>query len=263
MHFSTRQNSLSTRQCLCPLVQPVRLDNACVHSNDSYDSITDCLGPCLPNGMHFSTRQNSLSTRQCLSTRTTRTTRQLIAWALVFLMRCIFPLDKIHCRLDNACVHSYDSTTDCLGPCLPNEMYFSTRQNSLSTRQCLCPLVRLVRLDNACVHSYNPYDSTMLVSTRTTRQLIAWAPVYLMRCIFPLDKIHCRLDNACVHSNDSYDSTTDCLGPCLPNEMYFSTRQNSLSTRQCLCPLVRLVRLDNACVHSYDDNNVLKSSKSR
>ena len=92
------------------------------------------------------------------------------------------------------------STTDCLGPCLPNEMHFSTRQNSLSTRQRLCPLVQPVRLDNAC-----------------------------------------------VHSNDSYDSTTDCLGPCLPIQcqMHFSTQQNSLSTRQCLCPLVRLVRLDN------------------
>ena len=66
MQFSTRENLLSTRQCLCPLVQPVRLDNACVHSNDSYDSTTDCLGPCLPNEMHFSTRQHSLSTRQRL-----------------------------------------------------------------------------------------------------------------------------------------------------------------------------------------------------
>ena len=134
MHFFTRQNSLSTRQCLCPLVQPIRLDNACIHSNDSYDSTTDCLGSCLPNEMHFSTRQ-------------------------------------IHCRLDNA-----------------------------------------------CVHSYNPYDSTMLVSTRTTRttrQLIAWAPVSLMRCSFPLDNILCRLDNACVHSYDLYDPTTDCLGPSL------------------------------------------------
>ena len=81
-------------------------------------------------------------------------------------MRCIFPLDNILCpleRLDNACVHSYDSTTDCLGPSLtttclnllslPNEIHFSTRQYSLSTRQCLCPLVQL---DNACVHS-TPY----------------------------------------------------------------------------------------------------------
>ena len=106
MHFSTRQNSLSNRQCLCPLVQPVRFDNACVHSNDSYDSTTDCLGPCLPNEMHFSTRQNSLSTRQCLC-----------------------PLVQ-PVRLDNACqVHlndSYDSTTDCLGPCLPSERHFYT-----------------------------------------------------------------------------------------------------------------------------------------
>ena len=142
--------------------------------------------------MHFSTRQYSLSTRQRLC-----------------------PL----VRLDNACVHSYDSTTGCLGTVLtttclnllslPNEMHFSTRQYSLSTRQRLCPLVRLVRLDNACVHSY--------------------------------------------------DSTTDCLGTVLtttclnllslPNEMHFSTRQYSLSTRQRFCPLVRL---DNACVHSYD-----------
>ena len=84
MHFSTWQNSLSTRQCLCPLVQPVRLDNACVHSNDLYDSTTDCLGPCLPNEMHFSTQQNSSSTRQCLCT-------------------LVQPV-----QLDNACVHSND-----------------------------------------------------------------------------------------------------------------------------------------------------------
>ena len=121
-----------------------------------------------------------------------------------FTRQCLCPL----VRLDSACaVHSYDSTTYCLGPSLkttclnllslPNEMHFSTRQYSLSTRQCLCPLV--------------------------------------------------RLDNACVHSYDSYDSTTYCLGPSLtttclnllslPNEMHFSTRQY-------LCPLVRLVRLD-------------------
>ena len=102
------------------------------------------------------------------------------------------------------------STTDCLGPCLPNEMHFSTRQNSLSTRQCLCPLVQPVRLDNACVHSN--------------------------------------------------DSTTDCLGPSLTttysnllslsNELYFSTRQYSLSTRQCLCPLVRLKRLGKRFLRS-------------
>ena len=102
-------------------------------------STTDCLGPRLPNEMHFFTRQHSLSTQQRLC-----------------------PL----VRLDNACVHSndsHDSTNDCLGPCLPNEMHFP-----LDKFHC--------RLDNACVHSYNPYDSTMLVSTRTTRQLIAWAP---------------------------------------------------------------------------------------
>ena len=52
-----------------------------------------------------------------------------------------------------------------------------------------------------------------------------------MRCIFPFDNVLCPLENACVHSYDSYDSTTDCLPPCLPNEMYFSTRQYSLSTR--------------------------------
>ena len=135
-------------------------------------------------------------------------------------MRCIFLLDKIHCRFDNA-----------------------------------------------CVHSYNLYDSTMLVSartTRTTRQLIAWAPVYLMRCIFPLDKIHCRLEM--FVSTRTIRTTRQCLcplerlvrldngllGPLLPNEMQFSTRQNSLSTRQCLCPLVQPARLDNACVHSND-----------
>ena len=53
-------------------------------------------------------------------------------------------------------------------------------------------------------------DSTMLVSTRTTRttlQLIDWAPVSLIRCIFPLDSILCRLDNACVHSYNLYDSS--------------------------------------------------------
>ena len=145
-------------------------------------STTDCLGPCVPNEMYFSTRQCSCPLVQpvrldYVSTRTTRqliastrTTRQLIAWAPVSLMRCNFPLDKIHCRLDNACVHSYnpyDST-----------MLVSTR----TTRQ-------------------------LIASTRTTRQLIAWAPVYLMRCIFSLDKIHCRLDNARVHSYNPYDST--------------------------------------------------------
>ena len=141
MPVSTR-TTRTTRQCLCPLVQLVRLDNACVHSYNPYDSTTNCLGPCLPNEMHFFTRQNSLSIRQCLC-----------------------PLVQ-PVRLDNACVHSndsydsYDSTTDCLGPCLPNEMHFSTRQHSLSTRQCLCPLVQPVRLDNACVHSYDLYDST-------------------------------------------------------------------------------------------------------
>ena len=133
-------------------------------------------------------------------------------------MRCISPLDNSHCRLDSACIHSchsYDWTTHCLGPYLqqhagyflsvPNEMHLSTRQFSLSTRQCLYPLVRLVPL--------------VLVP-------LAWAPTYnnmldiflvsLMICIFPLDNIRCRLDNACVHSYDSYNSydwTTDCLGP--------------------------------------------------
>ena len=132
MHFSTRQYSLSTRQCLCPLIQLVQLDNACVNS---YDSTTDCLGPCLPNEKHFSTRQYSLSTRQCLC-----------------------PLERL-VQLDNACVHSYnlyDSTTDCLGPCLPNEMHFLhstiffddsttlvSTHTTCTTRQRLCQLVRL------------------------------------------------------------------------------------------------------------------------
>ena len=131
-------------------------------------------------------------------------------------MRCISLLDNILCRLDNACVHlydSYDSTTDCLGPYIqqhagyvlsvPNEMHFCTRQYSLSTRK-------------SCVHSY---DS----ATDCLRP-------YLQQRAF-----HCRLDSACTHS---YDSTTDCLPPCLPNHMHFSTRQR-------FCPLVRLVRLDN------------------
>ena len=171
------------------------------------------------NGPIFGSKTD-LFDLQCSHTMlvSTRTTRQLIAWAPVYLMRCIFSLDKIHCRLDNACVHSYnlyDST-----------MLVSTRTTRqliawapVSPMRCTFPLDKIhCRLDNACVHSYNPNDSTMLVSTRTTRQLIAWAPAYLMRCIFPLDKILCRLYNACVHS---YDSTTDCLGPSLTTKEIF------------------------------------------
>ena len=107
-----------------------------------------------------------------VSTRTTRTTRQclcplerldnwLLAWGPIYLMRCIFPLDNILCRLDNA-----------------------------------------------CVHSYNPYDSTMLVSTRTTQQCsydlydstkdsygtYFGRHVSLIRCIFPSDDPRTRLD---------------------------------------------------------------------
>ena len=56
----------------------------------------------------------------------------------------------------------------------------------------------------------------MLVSTFTTRQLIATALLSFKSCwIFPKPQ---------------------------PNEMHFSTRQFTLSTRQCLCPLVRFVR---------------------
>ena len=117
-------------------------------------------------------------------TRTTRTTRQclcplerLIAWASVSLMRCIFPLDNILCRLDSACVHSHDSTTDCLGPSLtttcfnllslPNEMHFSTQQYSLSTRQCLCPLVRLVQIDKRFLRFllWMPYINLLSLAT--------------------------------------------------------------------------------------------------
>ena len=139
----------------------------------------------------------------------------------------------VQCKITvtNLVLSEFVSRTDCLGPSLPNEMHFSTRQNSLSTRQCLCPLERLVM---------------------TTRQLIAWAPVYLMRCIFPLDKIHCRLDNACIHSYNPYDSTmlvstrTTCTTrqkiptvpttPCinllsLANEMHFATRRPSYKTQ--------------------------------
>ena len=104
MHFSTRQR-------LCPLVRLVRLDNCFLAPLLS----TTCLNVLsLPNEMHFSTRQYCFfHSGQCLWPLV-----RLDNWLLgpltynnvlkVSLMRCIFPLD-------NACVHSYDSTTDYLG----------------------------------------------------------------------------------------------------------------------------------------------------
>ena len=123
-------------------------------------------------GHAFSTRQVFVDSIMLVSTRTTR---QPIA-------RDLLPTKT----------HWYYLS-------LTNEMHFSTRQFSLSTRQCLCPLVRL--------------DNRLLRPFCLTNRAGYFLSLYLMRCIFPLDNLLCRLANACVHSYDSYDSTTDCYGP--------------------------------------------------
>ena len=63
MHFSTRQFVLSTRQCFCPPVRPVRVDNWLLGPYSLTN--TDWYFLSLPNEMHFSTRQFTLSTRKC------------------------------------------------------------------------------------------------------------------------------------------------------------------------------------------------------
>ena len=158
--------------------------------------------------MHYSTRRQCLSPLVRLDNRllngygpTSLQTRTDIFWDS--LIRCIFPLDNLLCRPDNACVHSYDWTTDWYAPVLPHKRYF----------------LRLDPLWDVFFHSTISFvDPTMLVSTRTTRQLIA-RPY-------------------CLTNTDWYFLS-------LPNERHFSTRQFTLSTRQYLCPLVRPVRLDN------------------
>ena len=123
-------------------------------------------------------------------------------------MRCIYPLDNSHCRLDNAYIHSYhsnDSTTDCWGPYLQQHAgYFL-----VSLMRCISPLDNShCRLDNAYIHSYHSYDSTT----------DCWVPYFQQHAGYFLS---------------------------VPNEMHLSTRQFSLSTPQRLYPLVPLVRLDN------------------
>ena len=119
--------------------------------------------------MHFSTRQFTLSTRpsrQCLCPLVWLDNRLLWPfclknndWYLLSpLMRYILPLDNFLCRLDNACVHFYDSyvsTTDCKGP---TALQTRTDIFSVSLVRCIFPLDNfLCRLDSACVQWY---DST-------------------------------------------------------------------------------------------------------
>ena len=104
--------------------------------------------------------------------------------------------------------NSYESTTDCKGPtalqtradilCLRNEMHFSTRQFTLSTRQCFCPLARRRMSQQLVARALLPYKHGLIFLSLPKR------------CIFPLDKLRCRLNKASVHSHDSYESTTDC-----------------------------------------------------
>ena len=104
---------------------------------------------------------------------------------------------------------------------LPNEVHFSTRNFTLSTRQCLCPLVRLENKFSYCPPTLQNRAGYFLSS--------------VMNAFFSLDNSLSRLDNNFVHS---YDSTTRqriarallslVQQPTeyflsLPNEMHFST----------------------------------------
>ena len=126
MHFSTRQFTLSTWQCLCSLVRldnrlirpssalqkifsktrslmrcifPLdnflcRPDNACVHSYDSYDPTTNCCGPVLPYKRYFLRLPNEMhfSTRQfTLSTRQCRLSTRTTRTSRQLIVRALLP----------------------------------------------------------------------------------------------------------------------------------------------------------------------------
>ena len=100
----TRQFTLLTRQCLCPLVRLVQLDNRLL--GPFCLTNTDCYFLSLPKEMHFCTRQVTLSTRQCFfvftdlyDSRTNSATvllpyKIVLDISLVSLIRCIFSLDN-------------------------------------------------------------------------------------------------------------------------------------------------------------------------
>ena len=163
-------NYYTRKQCLSPPIQlynrfrywlrPLALAN------------TDWYFLSLPNEMHFfHSTICFVDSTMLLSIRTTRTSRQLIARALqpykhglIFsssLMRCIFRLDNLLCRLENAFVHPYDSygsTTDCKGP---TALQTRTDIFYLSLMRCIFRLHKLLfRLDKASVHPYDSYELT-------------------------------------------------------------------------------------------------------